>query len=590
VNEPSPARPSSELHVVAIVSEAKTATLMARTLAQSGDQLRVSQDLAEGLALAASEAPDVVFIDMGLGQGAGLAVVHHVRALSPGVTIYALASERSLPLGAQAVALGGTGVLMLPLSGDELLTSLAEVRGRRAERQLRKKLQAEADMSRRAAALAADLAVISEATSRRQAAERLLPILAEAAGASAGLLYLPAGEGARQLLRATTLGRLPDSPTFCEEIELLDYANEHQLQVLRLALRREQGGLALLKTALTWRTGEPPPLLDLLTAQATTMLALIGEREQSQRSAMKDPGSSAYTFAYFVDVAGREIDKARRYGRRFALATISLTESTPQAEGGAQSQAVEVVERVLAVVRDTDVLARVDENEFYLLMPETGGLGAQICRRRVVRELAGLRGLRTGGRVRHSLMVGVATFPHDGGDLSQLLRVAKHRAEASQKSLVWRAGLDRLALSEMFDALEWSDTGSEADTAPDSARQITLPSVDLVTLALCVVAEAVRGGNTLVIASQRAGMSIGGAVRSVLERDREDVRFEVVDISLVPECADLEVLLVTAQHGVYVLLGRHEGDRVRAFHANDPLLADLLSQRLADATGIGGFD
>ena len=63
-----------------------------------------------------------------------------------------------------------------------------------------------------------------------------------------------------------------------------------------------------------------------MASQAATTLALLGERERSTRGAIKDLTTSAYTFAYFVDIAGREIDKARRYGRRFALATIALDE------------------------------------------------------------------------------------------------------------------------------------------------------------------------------------------------------------------------------------------------------------------------
>ena len=148
---------------------------------------------------------------------------------------------------------------------------------------------------------------------------------------------------------------------------------------MRLALRKEHSGFLLIggvkpgtrarKRCRSW---------GCLPTQAATALALIAEREQSTRSAMKDPSSSAYTFAYFVDVAGREIDKARRHGRRFALATIGLDEAAlslaRSAQGapgsGPDSQrepSVEAAERVLAAVRDTDVLARVDESEFYLL-------------------------------------------------------------------------------------------------------------------------------------------------------------------------------------------------------------------------------
>src|SRR5260370_7716885 len=107
-----------------------------------------------------------------------------------------------------------------------------------------------------------------------------------------------------------------------------------------------------------------------MAGQAATTLALLGERERSTRGAIKDQTTSAYTFAYFVDIAGREIDKARRYGRRFALATIALDEN-------ATSAPTDLAEVILSAVRDTDVLPRAAQHEFYLPIPETACVGPQ---------------------------------------------------------------------------------------------------------------------------------------------------------------------------------------------------------------------
>ena len=91
-------------------------------------------------------------------------------------------------------------------------------------------------------------------------------------------------------------------------------------------------------------------------------------------------------------------------------------------------------------MRDTDVLARVDEREFYLLMPETGGVGraelppAGACSRQQRAPAARVR-----GAFRPSSRIGVSTYPHDGTDLSRLLRAAKRRAEMSQRSIVRRS-------------------------------------------------------------------------------------------------------------------------------------------------------
>jgi ActR/RegA family two-component response regulator len=576
-----------DLNVVAIVSSADAIEIMSRTLSQSGDRLSVATDLAEGLVRISSQVPDVAFVDVTLGDGAGLAVLHHIRALAPHVTVFALTGAERLSLGVQASALGSAGTLVLPLSGDELLTALSDVRTRLAERLERMRLERAASVSLRHVALVEQVAEIAEAATRREAAERLAEVLVNGVGAVLAAIYVPAAEGSRQLMRVAARGGIGDAPSFCDEMELLNHARERNLDTIRLALKREQSGMILLgKSAEGKSVAEIFPLLPLVAAQATTALALIGAREQSHRGSMKDPSSSAYTFAYFVDVAGREFDMARRHNRRFALATIFV-----QLEGGsAELEEVEptvlVAEHVLAAVRDTDVLARVDGNEFYLLLPETGGLGAHSCRRRVITEMA-QRGPGWAGEGLQ-VTVGVATFPHDGGDLSRLLRVAKQRAEASLNSVVHQLNLRDMSLSNLVDTLlaQLAGGASPVVRGLESPRYIELPAMDLVGLALATVSEAWRAGQARIIASVHPGISMGGAVRAEHGRDGEGLRFDAVDLTELDGCANMDVLCVVAEHSAYVLIGRSEGHIVRAVHAADPLLVDLLLRKLSDATDL----
>jgi len=588
----------SDLHVLAILDDSASIELMQRTLSAAGDRLSVATDLAEGLARTAAEVPDVVLVDVTLGQNAGLAVVHHLRALVPDLLVYALARSGALELGSQAVALGGAGVLILPLSGDELISVTSAVRARRAERELRRKLERDAQLSRKLTAVAERLAEIADCRTRREGAEHLARLLVESAGADNALVYLPAGEGARQLMRAAAVEAPGDPPSFCEEIDLLAYADQHDLKVVRLSLRREHSGLLLLSGGPAAGAGDAATWVNVFAAQAATALALIGEREQSSRSAMKDPSSSAYTFSYFVDVAGREIDKARRYGRRFALATITIEGDSAPAfspddtpPGSLSEPGVEAAERVLSVVRDTDVLARVDEREFYLLMPETGGKGAHTCRRRVMRYLLGEAGQRR-GEIGLNLTMGVATFPHDGMDLSQLLRIAKHRADAAKGSTVRSLTLHQLPLPEILDTLLWNvgDVSEGSGAGIEAPRVIELPMVDVVGLATAAVQEALRGGGTRVVATHRGGLSIGAAVRAEGGRDHEDVRIETIDITKIPGCLDLEALAIIGEHGAYGLLGRVDQGHLRAVHTADPLFTDLLILRMGEAAGMRLLD
>jgi hypothetical protein len=116
----------------------------------------------------------------------------------------------------------------------------------------------------------------------------------------------------------------------------------------------------------------------------------------------------------------------------------------------------------------------------------------------------------------------------------------------------------------------------------EAPQLITLPMLDAVGLALAVVNEACRGGETTVVAAVHAGMSLGGATRGGINPDRDQLKVEIVDLSAHSSCRGLEVLVVIAEHGVYSLLGRSSGGNLRALHSAEPVLADLLVQRLGE--------
>jgi DNA-binding response OmpR family regulator/GGDEF domain-containing protein len=568
------------LEVIAIVSDPDTVSLFERTLSE--DALSIATDLGDGLTRVSAHVPDVAFVDVTLGGNAGLALLHHIRALAPTVPVYALTRDDRLDLAAQAIALGGAGALVMPLSGDEVLTALSEVRTRRGERHLKRELERAQRSARLQADLFSGLAELSEAESRRDAAESLSRLLTQA-GARSVIVYLNAGDGARQLLRMAATEQAPNGPSFCEEMEILGFAEQEGLRVLRLGLRKEFSGIVLVDSLLeSLSPAARESTLLAVAAQAAASIGSIGAREQSQRGAMKDPRSSAYTFAYFVDVAGREIDMARRHKRRFALSTISVHNRAVES-GESTEPTLATVERVLGAVRDTDVLARVDANEFYLLLPETNGIGAHACRRRVLSRLAGTEAPE------FDVGVGVATYPQDGGDLSRLLRVARHRSELCRSSVVETLGLRSLGLGEVVDTLLARPATGEPNPLLEAPRYIELPTPDVVALVLAAMREAARGGSTRVAVTEHAGVSIGGAVR-VSAGKEEQHRLARVDLGSVQGCENIEIFALVAEQGAYALVGRSDRRVVRAVHAADPLLVDLLVQRLGEISGSRVFD
>lgn len=554
------------LLVLAFVGEGSMALLLDRVFPPRGDRLLVARDETTAVELARAERPDIAFVDLSLDHQAGLALVHHLRVLLPDMSVYALTKPESLQHGTQALSLGSAGVILHPASGDDLVSAASELRQRRAARKEREALLSEVDFTRKALASVSKIADLAEAADRNQAASQLATIFAETTGALGVAVYIKASEHANRLIRAGMAGALDDAPAFADEMGVMTWAQQSEHEIVALSVGPLTAGHVILRGMRRLDENERSAL-ELMAAQAATLFTLFSERERSTRGAIQDLTTSAYTFSYFVDIAGREIDKARRYGRRFALATISLDEST------SPERAAELVELVLATVRDTDVLARVDEREFYLLLPETDGLGAQRCRRRILERV---QELDEDGADASRLTMGLAVFPHDGADLSRLLRVAKRRADARRMSAVYTLGLHAMQLDDIVDALLEGPDGE----GPDGPKHLQVSLAEAFAIATTAITNALRGGQALVIVAEHPGLGLASAVRAALAPEREKVELYFKDAQGSPDRDPLELLAVVAEHGAYVVAGRSNDGNLRAIHAADPLLADLFMQRL----------
>jgi DNA-binding NarL/FixJ family response regulator len=576
---------AAPLTVLAIVDEPAIAQLFVKVFADQGDRILVATDLTEGLALAASEGIHLAFVDVSLGHNAGLALVHHLRAVAPTAAVYALATAQALQVGAQAVGLGGAGLIMMPPSGDELLSAASDVRTRREGASQRARLENQADFARRTAEFATAIAALAESSDRSLAGKRLAPIFAEATGASAVLVYVYTSEGSSELIQAGAAGKVEGAPSFADEMGVLTFAQKSGCEVVALTVRHLSQGHVVLQGLPKARWGAIERMAaEVMAGQAAMTLALVGERERGARGAMKDLTTSAYTFAYFVDIAGREIDKARRYGRRFALATVALEET-------AIDKSNELAEAILGAVRDTDVLARVDEREFYLLMPETGGVGAQSCRRRVLQSAAARSGKSAPWAVPQGLTMGVATYPHDGTDLSRLLRAAKRRAEMTRKSVVRDLCLDQMPLGRMVDELlRHGPSLAASDQDGSGARPIELSLRDAIGVAVAAVNEGLRGGPTFVAVAHHPDLGLSSSIRASFGHEREGLALHILDLRAASGCENLQVLTVIAEQGAYLLVGRSDGTGMKGVHGSDPLLVDLVAMRSGQTAGVRLLD
>src|SRR5262249_40154213 len=146
----------------------------------------------------------------------------------------------------QAVALGGAGLIMMPPSGDELLSAASEVRTRLAAERERRSLEHRVLLAQRATEFAARIAHLAEFADRRDAAKQLVPIFREMTGAQTALVYVPATEGSSALVQIGHSRELEHAPSFTDEMGLLTFARQSECEVFPLAVRQLSEGHVLL--------------------------------------------------------------------------------------------------------------------------------------------------------------------------------------------------------------------------------------------------------------------------------------------------------------------------------------------------------
>jgi DNA-binding NarL/FixJ family response regulator len=505
-------------------------------------QILHAHTAAEALALTSSDHPNLVFLDVTIGHDAGIGLVHFLPTAAPDLAVVALVpeeTERGFRLVKQAASLGAAHVLLGEVTGDDVLRAFA-----------------------RAAPGSAHLANVVGSLPKRAPT-------------------IPAPPATPATPAAPVMPATPEAASsHFDGLEDLDAIGARVAVLLETIPSRD-------------------PRTALLASLSGALSAAVG-REREGGSPMKDPNTSAYSFSYFVDIAGREIDLARRHGRRFALASVEV-------EPGATDVALDsraAVELVLGAVRDTDVVARADEHELLVLLPETSTKGSRTLRRRVLDRVQSQQ--RSSTQPKLPLRVGVASFPFDGEDLSRLLRIARRRAER------WAAYDPQGPLAGLLStAVEW--LGNPPLALPRRLGPfvpIDLPLREAWALLETLAREATRGGDALIgmhaphdgtesalglaqgiraatLDTLGSGSSATTGPSSTRPPPDRDVLSLLTGRSVLTTSAGfegLEVIAILAEHASYGLVGRVTGGRVLALQTHDLPIIEALVQGLEQPT------
>jgi two-component system, cell cycle response regulator len=179
------------------------------------------------------------------------------------------------------------------------------------------------------------------------------------------------------------------------------------------------------------RTGSGEELVLRLRAQlrlkSSVRRAMLPE-SASAAVAHHDPLTGLYNRAFLLELLTLEMQRCERFGGGFSLVVGALEDfrALRKESGPAMAERLLVYSSVVVnqTVREADVVARVGEEEFAVLLPSTPAEGVPDVMSRVSERFA-LARLQVGGRVlRPSLALGAVSYPDRMGSPEQLLASA----------------------------------------------------------------------------------------------------------------------------------------------------------------------
>lgn len=124
------------------------------------------------------------------------------------------------------------------------------------------------------------------------------------------------------------------------------------------------------------------------------------------------------------DYLRRQLKRAQRTREAFSLILLQI-------HGTDQSAQSRVMGGLLHAMRETDVMARIGDEEVVVLLPDTAPDGAQVLYERIGQMLVQLK-VDTGERapLQAKVRMGMASFPSEVADGDSLIRLARERCNA----------------------------------------------------------------------------------------------------------------------------------------------------------------
>jgi diguanylate cyclase (GGDEF)-like protein len=590
-------------------------------LAAAGHATRTAGSAEEALQLLAKEHFDLLVTDIVMPGLDGIGLVREAKKRDPDIEAVAVTGHENVRLAVQAMKAGCAEFLTKPVDRGELAEVaervLQRVRLRREHSQL---LNENLEFARSQVIYRQCLQILSSLDVERLQ-DLTLSIMARVTDAQGAALWLLDEKGQlvlrcyRGLVDRAALPPIidPKAEQWADlrgpgALRLDPFGGTGGSFLVPLVADEELLGLAYLADRARGRFGPEDHTAAVTVGDFAAIAVKNARRFQAlERIGLRDRETGAYNLAYFVDYAGKEFYKARRYGRAFSLLLVSLdnVEQVRREAGRERYRRIvrDVVAAVTRVSRDADILAKVSESEYYVLLPETDYFGALMFQRRAFEEIHRFPSIREmEERAPVLISMGAATFPKDGEDFDELLHWAKDRVGEQRSSILRRLHLDDLEPAAFW---ELADVLLSSAQLPESSPSARLdPDPEFLAAAMREAAREVArdprarghlyvgvsgpvgsapfrkalppGDQAFRAGDQGMHVYVLGARGSGPDSPHHNLLTEVY-LDGDKRLAAHEFLLFMSEHSAYGLLTGPDG---RTFHTSDVPLVDALVSKL----------
>src|SRR6266436_1152985 len=181
-------------------------------------------------------------------------------------------------------------------------------------------------------------------------------------------------------------------------------------------------------------------LADVLTSSGLLRVPILIEYDELKRlelNAVTDPLTGLHNRRLFAETFEKELNRARRYGQPLGLVTLDLHRFKEVNDKHGHPRGDDVLRAAAATLkkalRTSDSAFRIGGDEFALLLPQTDSFQASALSRRIGVVFTEIL-LPLNLTISVSMDHGVSTYPQDGDQRDQLIRIADERLYSAKQA------------------------------------------------------------------------------------------------------------------------------------------------------------